>query len=310
MGRGDKKSKKGKVFKKTFGIYRSKKVNKSNELIFKRNKYYRKKFTKKPIFKINNEVSVINEFSLALTTRKGDQEYASGTAVIIAAYLAITAKHVIDDYFNIYDRISSREITGELKGTFSLFAFQSLNNIKDNGVWSISRLWPCQGTDLYILQLTPYSDTAKNYKWRCPPVNFSLPKIGDRIAAFGYAKSKIDNVLFYEASTAVGEVIEVHEEMRDSVRLNFPCFMVNAKFEGGMSGGPVFNDSGELCGLVCSNLSPLSIHEPHVSYVTLLKPLLSTLIDIPYVELGNAGIYPVSKLIDYNILHAVGYKNI
>lgn len=310
MGKGDKKSKKGKITRKSFGNSRPRKIFKLKELIHKKNSYYRKKISKKPSFNTNKQFNIITEFSLALTTQKGDKSYASGTAVIIAPYLAITAKHVLEDYYNFYDRISIEKKTGEFSGTFYLFAFQTLNNIKDDGVWSITRLWPCQETDLCLLMLTPYSDTAKNYKWRCPPLNFSLPKVGDRMAAFGYSKTKIDkefNSLFYETSTAVGEVIEVHEKMRDSARLNFPCFMVNAKFDGGMSGGPVFNENGQLCGLICSNLPPASIHEPHVSYVTLLKPFLETLIDIPYQELGKVGIYPAMKLIDHNIIHGVGY---
>ncbi len=313
MGKGDKKSKKGKIVSKSFGKCRPRKKFKLKELVHKKNSHFRKKFSKKSTFKSNKQFNIITEFSLSLTTQKGDKSYASGTAVIIAPYLAITAKHVIEDYFELHDRKSIKKKTGAFSGTFSLFAFQTLNNIKDDGVWIISRLWPCQETDLYLLMLTPYSNAAKNYKWRCPPVSFSLPKVGDRMSAFGYSESKIDNesnFLSYETSTSIGKVIEVHEKMRDSVRLNFPCFMVNSRFDGGMSGGPVFNDNGELCGLICSSLEPLSIHEPHVSYVTLLWPLLRTLIDIPYKELDKVGIYPVMKLIEYNILHAVGHENI
>ena len=313
MGKGDKKSRKGKIASRSYGKYRPRKKFKLKYLIFKKNSHFRKKFSKKSIFKSDKQFNIITELSLSLTTKKEDESYASGTAVIIAPYLAITAKHVIEDYFKLYDRISIEKETGEFRGTFSLYAYQTINNVENNGVWNISRLWPCKESDLYLLRLTPNSKASKNYKWRCPILSFSLPEVGDRMSAFGYSKPKIDiesNLLTYETSTSIGEVIEVHKKMRDSVRLNFPCFMVNSRFDGGMSGGPVFNDNGELCGLICSTLEPLSIHEPHVSYVTLLSPILKTLIDIPYKELDKGGIYPVMKLIEYNIIHAKGYKSI
>src|SRR4029077_12529673 len=53
-------------------------------------------------------------------------------------------------------------------------------------------------------------------------------------------------------TVAEGEVLDVHPSYRDSANLRFPCFAVNAEFSAGMSGGAVFNERRELCGLVCS----------------------------------------------------------
>ena len=36
--------------------------------------------------------------------------------------------------------------------------------------------------------------------------------------------------------------------------LPFPCYHVGARFDAGMSGGPVFDEYGSLCGLVCASL--------------------------------------------------------
>jgi hypothetical protein len=49
-----------------------------------------------------------------------------------------------------------------------------------------------------------------------------------------------------------------------------------------MSGGPVFDETGAVCGLVCSNMPPYAAHEDHVSLVTLLWPLVGLTIDAPW----------------------------
>lgn len=53
-------------------------------------------------------------------------------------------------------------------------------------------------------------------------------------------------------STSIGIVTDVFPEKRDSSLLSFPSYDVEAHFIGGMSGGPIFNEAGELCGLICS----------------------------------------------------------
>ncbi|WP_299521825.1 30S ribosomal protein THX [Winogradskyella sp.] len=316
MGKGDKKTKKGKRFSKSFGVHRSKKKYSSIELFRRKNSYYRKKFSKKSSFKKTKQSDVITELTLALVSEKNGFYYSSGSAVIIAPYLAITAKHIIEDFFNKYDNKDKKTLknkTGEIKGTFSLTAFQTLGGEKDKSIWSITRMWPCASTDIYFLRLTPASQLALDYKWKKITLDFKTVKVGERVSAFGYGNSKYIkekslNNLTYEASTSVGEIIEVYPEKRDSSRLNFPCFMTNSRYDGGMSGGPVFNERGFLCGLICSSLPARNINEEDVSYVSLLKPILMTQIDIPYIELGQIGIYPILKLVEEGIISAVDYE--
>ena len=111
-------------------------------------------------------------------------------------------------------------------------------------------------------------------------------------------------------SATVGEVIEIHAEMRDSGRLQFPCYRVNARFDGGMSGGPVFSDRGRVCGIVCSSLPPSQEGEEHVSYVATLWPAMA----IPvHVDPSGAEIdqpYPLLRLAQMNIISAAGFENV
>lgn len=56
--------------------------------------------------------------------------------------------------------------------------------------------------------------------------------------------------------------------------LKWPGYRVNARIEPGMSGGPVLNRKGQLCGLLCSSFSGLAGDGDAVGYVTTLWPLL------------------------------------
>lgn len=61
------------------------------------------KFLKEPAFNNTGLDSPITEFALAIKAHKDDHYYASGSAVIIGQNLAITAQHVIDDFFREFE---------------------------------------------------------------------------------------------------------------------------------------------------------------------------------------------------------------
>ena len=118
-------------------------------------------------------------------------------------------------------------------------------------------------------------------------MNALPPAIGTRVAAFGYhsgaaSVEEDENLIeWYDRPTSTyGTISQVFEESRDSARLSFPCFEIDARIDGGMSGGPVFNPSGELCGILCSSFPATEAGGPHTSYVATLWPALATPIDM------------------------------
>ena len=76
-----------------------------------------------------------------------------------------------------------------------------------------------------------------------------------------------------------------------------------------MSGGPVFNEAGLLCGLVTTGMA--TEDEPPISYVALIWPALGTLIDfgvagatelLSFHELGKRGVVAMRHLADFSVV--------
>ncbi len=99
---------------------------------------------------------------------------------------------------------------------------------------------------------------------------------------------------------SIGVVRDIFEMRRDQ-HLPFPCYQVSARFDGGMSGGPVFDETGSLCGLVCSNIDSSHLEGEPISYVTTLWPLFCNVVNgdrgdkypqgvsYPAIELARGG---------------------
>src|SRR5262249_24266306 len=162
-------------------------------------------------------------------------------------------------------------VSGEASGQFSIILAQLVEN--DLNLWAVTRCWMSDLTDIVLLRLTPYSAGAAAYKFKFLTLDLKPPAIGERIRAFGYSENLVEASgpegfrLQQRAVTTHGELIEVHHHFRDTRKMPFPCFRTNARFDGGMSGGPVFNKSGQLCGLVCSSYPPFTSDEEYASYV-------------------------------------------
>ncbi|MGA7749795.1 MAG: serine protease, partial [Gallionella sp.] len=177
-------------------------------------------------------------------------------------------------------------------------------------VWEVVGGIMCPVSDIALLQLATNpgkSHPDSTYQWRCPQVNPFAPEIGKRVAAFGYRKSLVQiskNVdggnhidLNDEPMLSIGIVKEIHEMQRDSALLPFPCYQVSARFDGGMSGGPVFDETGSLCGIVCSNVDGSHLDGEPVSYVTTLWPLFRLIISADRGDSYPRGVrYPAIEL--------------
>jgi hypothetical protein len=277
-------------------------------------------FDKTPSFKVHDLNQIITQYAVLLVGDDGNEVLSPwGTAFFVAPGFAITAKHVLTEFWDRIEEKPRPEPGIPTSASFRVFAFQDIGNGALSGVWLVKRAWCAKFTDIAFIALEPDNEDASSYHWQGRfQLSMLPPKIGERIVAFGYPSSgaiaisrtphlKIDWGV--NPSTTVGEVIEVYEEYRDRVMLPFPSFQINARFDGGMSGGPVFNENGQICGVVCASLD-MPTDESYVSYVATIWAAMPTVIDFQNSEFIAKKPYGAFELFNINFLRQVGWEDI
>lgn len=240
--------------------------------------------------------------------------YEVGSAIRISANLYITAKHVLEDYLERFGHTNNHMPA-------QLWACH-VHPGPNYAIWQVDRFWMPKETDLAVFHTRAYNDFASS-QLRVPAVRIDafFPKQGERVVSFGYKRSTptvtknvdggIQIDLKAEPSVSIGTVVEVLPKGRGDRNVAFPCFRFSGQTVGGMSGGPIFNDQGEVCGLVSYSLEEQpGIHEDYVSYGSLLWPLLTIEIDVdPSGQVADKP-YPLMKLAESGLLSVAGYENV
>jgi Trypsin-like peptidase domain len=206
---------------------------------------------------------------------RGDKQVVGGTAVLIAPLLAFTAKHVIEHILH--------EFGSDLLQTnteLDIYLIQPMAGC----IWYVSQTSAWIGSDICLLRLHPRNDLASRSNITRLSLTVDPPAANTEISAIGYPSSKLkincndseytDLMLDLQPTISTGRVSEVHREYRDSSMLPFPCFSVEAHFSSGMSGGAVFNEKRQLCGLVCNGGEGLL--EGHSNAVSIWPSMLIT----------------------------------
>ena len=211
-----------------------------------------------------------------------------GTAVWICAHLVLTARHNVQDIIARFGSEGGSTLEREITD-YSIRLYQVFKGPR-YVVWEARQIWCSAESDLALLNVELWR--ASHPEQVNPAVGLMMralpPPKGSRVAAFGYHSQTADIALGdgdnYHLEikgvpqSATGIVEDVFEAKRDSAMYNFPCYQVNARFDGGMSGGPVFDEYGHLAGIVSGSL-PASEGGNATSYVTSLWPMLRILID-------------------------------
>jgi hypothetical protein len=272
--------------------------------------------SKIPSFEPLQGPSVITEVALQLVAFRDGYYDAAGTCVMINGPLAITARHVVEDYWRSFEKdVHRRDINdGNNEGTFHLRAYQISGDGKSLAVFDVNKVFFSNCTDIAFLKLKPVLGNPIMFR---TALSLLPPPVGSQIQGFGYHSARateLQGVLQISRSpvTTAGRVTEIYDERRDRSALNFPCFETNARFDGGMSGGPIFNEDGRLCGIICRNLppDPTEPNQEHVSWVATLWPMMATTIDIEREGKAAGAQYPVLDLARDGILAATGWERV
>jgi len=238
----------------------------------------------------------------------------TGFAIGADGYI-LTAKHVIQSFST--PKVLKSDGRGYYRN-FSLWVIQLTGQKHKSGSHKgeiiggprpISKVWYSSELDMAVCALTPAENNRHNRLLRLPCLRLGpgIPKIGENILGFGYYQSSgemttqfIDGkrLVNYSQNTAFtrGKITDIYFPRRDSAMLNFPCFQTDARFEPGMSGGPVFKENGSVCGVICSaGLNDTDGN--YISNASLIWPVLGTTIEVNFKK-GD----PIEKITLYELV--------
>ena len=219
---------------------------------------------------------------------------ASGSCVCVGFPYFITAKHVVMDYINQTSKsdIKTDKVTldrGVSAFTQTISSYQIvLAKATESGTFIsllVDELYlPINKADLALMKVRVGNIEGDNSIPRTV-LDLRVPALGGIVCSAGFANSEthvelsnggINISVNDDFVKTTGEIVEVFTEKRDSIRLNFPCFQSNLKLVPSMSGGPVFNDLGFLCGLNCGSFdfAEEEIDNGDISYIASLISLI------------------------------------
>jgi hypothetical protein len=271
------------------------------------------------VFRETSYEQIVHEIASPLIALRGPNEgFVFGSAFVIGRGIALTAYHVIADLVEKFDGV--RDVPANLDISFHMAMCLTIDGGKTTVPLGVLRAWNSVPMDLAILAFGVPEDFPDTHTWKLPRLSLLPPKIGTPIAAFGFHRSEITALeapfsysMDLKPRTSTGVVVDVHHELRDRGKLPFPCFQTDARFDSGMSGGPIFDDSGHICGVVCTSVAPYGPGDDWASYGCSLWPLIGTLVDLDFESVtGTSGgpYYPALQLFQDKHLSAVDLEHV
>lgn len=202
----------------------------------------------------------------------------SGSGVAITPNLVVTAGHVVDDYL----------ATVQADAPWGVQGSSALSPAHKHRAWHFGALQRMDESDLAILVSASMNPPFMTLQ----PATLCLtpPEPGEEVFALGFHSSRMEpqnepNTYLWHEMPALsrGNVIDVYPQRRDSAMAPFPCFSLGIDIFGGMSGGPVFNSSGQVLGFISSGITGETY-----AVATLVWPLLAMHFSEPALGYGYA----------------------
>jgi hypothetical protein len=270
-------------------------------------------FPRKVSFKRIPDDGEIGAIALRIFVEFSDGHvYPIGTATVICGYLAITARHNLED---ILERFGSGAAgaDGLVIAEYAIRLYQ-ITPGPNIVIFEIATAISSAISDISVLhlRLKSQSNPGRPIIWMSPRIRMIDVTIGTAIVGFGFHSSNASTspapngryhlVVNDSPASSSGTVDEVLLTGQPYGKFTFPCYRVQARFDGGMSGGPVFDESGTLCGIISGSYA--DSEDSPTSYVAMLWPLLELhIVGGRSVRHGPNEQYAFQELIDDRIVH-------
>jgi V8-like Glu-specific endopeptidase len=237
--------------------------------------------------------------------------YPSGSAILVSDRLALCARHVLTNYWEKahYGPIPE----GETVPNFQMLAAGGFGAAR-TCQWDVEKFWTRADTDVAVLAVAPREGEARG--WTYPVVDLAPPTVGETVIACGFTDSSAEETTLNGSPAFIwkdkptvsrGVVTAVWPQKRDDGFLTFPCFEFDGRVDPGMSGGPIFNEDGRLCGVVASGEG--NDVDGYRSAGALLWAAMA--IDLDGADLGEpAGKYPLLRMAIEGKISAVGLERV
>jgi len=214
---------------------------------------------------------------------RGDEIMPLGTCFAISNHgLVLTARHVIDELKKLNGKAVPEEgdwWIGALYVAEPTAQEQIIKNHLFGGLLIANKIHSTESTDIAAIHLNLPRNISTNEFIHVPAFRLSpgVPLNNSLCFGVGYHSmewnkiKKISNgfEISQKYSGSKGVVQEIHMPYRDKTNLTYPCFQTSSRFDGGMSGGPVFNESGGVIGVICSSFDNPNQGE-YISYVSMI----------------------------------------
>ncbi|MCP2000890.1 S1 family peptidase [Nitrobacter winogradskyi] len=243
-----------------------------------------------------------------------DKAQAIGTCFAISSDgLCLTARHVVEEALPGPVREGK---PNSVEDGWLYVLYVSSEPDEDNPGNELGGLLPVHSVhfngqlDIAALQIQLLRNVKTNELLKMPAnrLGLGLPSIGETSFALGYHSMEwsVDTARYIVNQKLYGSrglVEEIHCPQRDAVVAPFPRYRTSARYDPGMSGGPVFGLDGLVRGVVCSSYEGIRDRDGYISYASLVGP--AALLQVEQLdESGNIAKYFIGDLITRKIVWA------